>query len=76
MIIETVITKTKKVHCILTKKKNPNIKIPTCAVIKLQTLTLDSRQLRFLPDICNADVHKTAFSAKTYTIVNELLNGL
>ena len=35
-----------------------------------------SERLRFLPDICNADIHKTAFSAKTYTVLNELLNGL
>ena len=24
----------------------------------------DSKWLQFLPDICNADIHKTAFSAK------------
>ena len=29
----------------------------------------DLRQLRFLPDICNADIHKPAFSANTYTVV-------
>ena len=34
----------------------------------------DSRRLRFLPNICNADIHKTAFSAKTLnTVTNELL---
>ena len=26
-------------------------------------------QMRFLPDICNADIHKPAFSANTYTVV-------
>ena len=36
----------------------------------------DSRRVRFLPDICSADIHKTAFSAKMYTVLNELLNGL
>ena len=42
----------------------------------VQTPSDDSRRLRYLPDICNADIHRTAFSAKTYTVVNELLNGL
>ena len=42
----------------------------------VQTPSGDSRRLRFLTDICSADIHKTAFSAKTYTVVNELLNGL
>ena len=28
----------------------------------------DLRQLRFLPDIYNADIHKPAFSANTYTV--------
>ena len=36
----------------------------------------NSKRLRFLPDICNDDIHKIPFSAKTYTVVNELLNGL
>ena len=30
-----------------------------------QTPSGDSKRLRFLPDICNADIHKTTFSAKT-----------
>ena len=39
----------------------------------VQTPSGNSRRLRFLPNICNADIHKTAFSAKTvYTVVNEL----
>ena len=42
----------------------------------VQTPSCNSRQLQFLPDICNADIHKTAFSTKTYTILYELLNGL
>ena len=42
----------------------------------VQTPSGDLKRLRFLPDICNVDIHKTAFSAKTYTILNELLNGL
>ena len=42
----------------------------------VQTPSCNSRQLQFLPDICNADIHKTAFSTKTYTISYELLNGL
>ena len=36
----------------------------------------DSKRLRFLPDICNAEVQKTSFSAKTYSILNGVLNGL
>ena len=36
----------------------------------------DLRRLRFLPDICNANIYKTAFSAKKkYTILNEPPNG-
>ena len=31
----------------------------------VQTPGGDSKGLRFLPEICNADIHKTAFSAKT-----------
>ena len=31
----------------------------------VQTPSGNSRRLRFLPNICNADIHKTAFSAKT-----------
>ena len=31
----------------------------------VQTLSGDSKRLRFLPDICNADIHKTTFSTKT-----------
>ena len=42
----------------------------------LQTLSGNSRPLQFLPDICNADINKTVFSAKIYTVLNELLNGL
>ena len=44
----------------------------------VQTPSCDSKRLRFLPDICNADIHKTTFtfSAKTYIVLNELLNGL
>ena len=34
----------------------------------------DSRRLQFLLDICNANIHKTAFSAKTY-IVKPVLSG-
>ena len=41
-----------------------------------QTLSGNLKWLRFSPDIYNADIHKTAFSAKTYTVLNELLNGL
>ena len=40
----------------------------------VQTPSSDSRRLRFLPNICNADIHKIAFSAKTpNTVTNELL---
>ena len=42
----------------------------------VQTPSGDLRPLRFLPGIYNADIHKTAFSTKTYTVLNELLNGL
>ena len=42
----------------------------------VQTPSGDSKRLRFLPDICNAEIHKTTFPAKTYTVLNELLNGL
>ena len=42
----------------------------------VQTPSGDSKQLWFLPDIGYADIHKTAFFTKTYTILNELLNGL
>ena len=40
----------------------------------VQTPSGDSKWLRFLPDICNADIHKAtfSFSAKTYTVLNEL----
>ena len=31
----------------------------------VQTPGGDSKGLRFLPEICNADIHQTAFSAKT-----------
>ena len=41
----------------------------------VQIPRVDSKGLRFLSDICNADIHKTTFSAKTYTVLNELLNG-
>ena len=41
-----------------------------------QTPSVDSKRLRFMLDICDANIHKTAFSAKTYTDLNELLNGL
>ena len=30
----------------------------------VQTLSGDSKRTRFLPDICNANIHKNAFSAK------------
>ena len=36
----------------------------------------DSKRLWFLSDIFNAKIHKTAFSSKTYTVFNELLNCL
>ena len=42
----------------------------------VQTPNGDSKRLGFLPDICNADIHKTTFSSKTYTVLNVLLNGL
>ena len=42
----------------------------------VQTSNGDSKRLGFLPDICNADVHKTTFSSETYTVSNVLLNGL
>ena len=35
----------------------------------VQTPSGDLRRLRFLPDICKADIHKTAFSAKTYILL-------
>ena len=40
----------------------------------VQTPSGDSKRLRFLPDICNANIHKNtfSFSAKTYTVLNEL----
>ena len=41
-----------------------------------QTPRSDSKWLWFLPDICNANIHMTTFSEKTYTVLNELLNGL
>ena len=34
----------------------------------VHTLSSDSKRLRFLPDICNADIQKTSFSSKTYTL--------
>ena len=34
----------------------------------VQTPSGDSRRLQFLLNICNANIHKTAFSAKTYTV--------
>ena len=42
----------------------------------VQTPNGDSKRLGFLPDICNADFHKTTFSSETYTVLNVLLNGL
>ena len=42
----------------------------------IHTPSSDSKRLRFLPDICNADIQKTSFSAKTYTVLNGVLNGL
>ena len=36
----------------------------------------DSKRLRFFQDICNVDIPKTSFSAKTYTVLNGVLNGL
>ena len=35
----------------------------------VHTPSSDSKRLRFFSDICNADIQKTSFSAKTYTIV-------
>ena len=40
----------------------------------VQTPSSDSRRLQFLLDICNANIHETAFSAKTYT-VKPVLSG-
>ena len=34
----------------------------------VHTTSSDSKRLRFLPDICNADIQKTSFSSKTYTL--------
>ena len=42
----------------------------------VHTPSSDSKRLWFLPDICNADIQKTSFSAKTYTVLNGVLNGL
>ena len=42
----------------------------------VQTPSGNLKQLRFLPDICNADIQKTSFSAKTYTVLNGVLDGL
>ena len=42
----------------------------------VHTPSSDLKRLRFLPGICNADIQNTAFSAKTYTILNGVLNGL
>ena len=42
----------------------------------VHTLSSDSKRLRFLPDICNADIQKTSFSAKPYTVLNGVLDGL
>ena len=42
----------------------------------VQTPSGNSRRLRFLPNICSADIHKTAFSEKKHyinTVMNELL---
>ena len=36
----------------------------------------DSKLLRFLPDICNADIQKSSFSSKTYPVLNGVLNRL
>ena len=41
----------------------------------VQTLCSNIKGLRFLSDTCNADINKTPFSTKTYTVLNELLNG-
>ena len=41
------------------------------------TTSSDSKRLRFLPDICNADIQKTRlFSTTTYTVLNGVLGGL
>ena len=42
----------------------------------VHTPSSDSKRLGFLPDICNADIQKTSFSAKTYTVLNGVLNSL
>ena len=42
----------------------------------VHTPSSDSKRLRFLPDISNTDIQKTSFSAKTYTVLNGVLNGL
>ena len=42
----------------------------------VHTLSSDSKRLRFLPDFCNADIQKTSFSPKTYTVLNGVLIGL
>ena len=42
----------------------------------VRTLSSDSKRLRFLPDICNADIQKTPYSAKTYTVLNGVLDDL
>ena len=42
----------------------------------VHTPSSDSKRLRFLPDICNADIQKTSFSPKTCTVLNGVLNGL
>ena len=39
-----------------------------CILDLSTTLSSDSKRLRFLPDICNADIQKTSFSSKTYTL--------
>ena len=38
----------------------------------VQTLCGNSKRLQFLPDTCNADIHKTPFSTKTYTVLKKL----
>ena len=42
----------------------------------VHTPSSHSKRLRFLPDIFNADIQKTSFSAKTYTVLIGVLNGL
>ena len=42
----------------------------------VHTPSSDSKRLRFLPDICNADIQKTPYSAKTYTVLNGVLDDL